>query len=126
MIKGEIAIFDLESHGAARDFGAFDPVPGVTRDPLELGGEPAGVAQILIEGALGADRFVGPVGLDLALVDTAANSPIPVVELQSTEIAGIRLDLYVLRFEKEKMTLRVPVNKAETRWACASCRPTRR
>ena len=36
-----------------------------------------------------------------------------VVELQSTEIAGTRLDLYVLRFEKEKMTLRVPVNKAD-------------
>ena len=36
-----------------------------------------------------------------------------VIELQSTEIAGIALDLYVLRFEKEKMTLRVPVNKAE-------------
>ena len=37
-----------------------------------------------------------------------------VVELQSTEIAGTHLDLYVLRFEKERMTLRVPVNKAET------------
>ena len=37
-----------------------------------------------------------------------------VVELQSTEIAGIRLDLYVLRFEKERMTLRVPVNKADS------------
>ena len=37
-----------------------------------------------------------------------------VVELQSTEIAGCRLDLYVLRFEKEKMTLRVPVNKADS------------
>ncbi|WP_265569752.1 CarD family transcriptional regulator [Sphingomicrobium nitratireducens] len=37
-----------------------------------------------------------------------------VIELQSTEIAGISLDLYVLRFEKEKMTLRVPVNKAES------------
>ncbi len=36
-----------------------------------------------------------------------------VVELQSTEIAGTRLDLYVLRFEKERMTLRVPVNKVE-------------
>ena len=36
-----------------------------------------------------------------------------VVELQSTEIAGTRLDLYVLRFEKERMTLRVPVNKAD-------------
>ena len=37
-----------------------------------------------------------------------------VVELQGTEIAGCRLDLYVLRFEKEKMTLRVPVNKADS------------
>ena len=37
-----------------------------------------------------------------------------VVELQSTEIAGTRLELYVLRFEKEKMTLRVPVNKADS------------
>ena len=37
-----------------------------------------------------------------------------VVELQSTEIAGTSLDLYVLRFEKEKMTLRVPVNKADS------------
>ena len=37
-----------------------------------------------------------------------------VVELQSTEIAGTRLELYVLRFEKEKMTLRVPVTKAAT------------
>ena len=37
-----------------------------------------------------------------------------VVELQSTEIAGTRLDLYVLRFEKERMTLRVPVNKVES------------
>jgi len=36
-----------------------------------------------------------------------------VVELQSTEIAGTHLDLYVLRFEKERMTLRVPVNKAD-------------
>src|SRR5688572_608589 len=36
-----------------------------------------------------------------------------VVELQSTEIAGTSLELYVLRFEKERMTLRVPMNKAE-------------
>ncbi len=36
-----------------------------------------------------------------------------VVELQSTEIAGMALELYVLRFEKEKMTLRVPTNKVE-------------
>ncbi len=36
-----------------------------------------------------------------------------VVELQNTEIAGTNLDLYVLRFEKERMTLRVPVGKAD-------------
>ena len=37
-----------------------------------------------------------------------------VVELQRQEIAGINLELYVLRFEKERMTLRVPTNKAES------------
>ena len=37
-----------------------------------------------------------------------------VVEVQSSsEIAGTALELYVLRFEKERMTLRVPTNKAE-------------
>jgi len=36
-----------------------------------------------------------------------------VVELQKSEIAGTHLELYVLRFEKERMTLRVPTNKAE-------------
>jgi CarD family transcriptional regulator len=37
-----------------------------------------------------------------------------VVELQSSEIAGTVLELFVLRFEKERMTLRVPTNKAES------------
>ena len=37
-----------------------------------------------------------------------------VIELQSTDIAGMQLELYVLRFEKEKMTLSVPTNKAES------------
>ena len=36
-----------------------------------------------------------------------------VTEIQNTEIAGTSLDLYVLRFEKERMTLRVPVGKAD-------------
>src|SRR3546814_992676 len=36
-----------------------------------------------------------------------------VIELQKSEIAGMQLQLYVLRFEQEKMTLRVPTNKAE-------------
>src|SRR6478736_9905572 len=37
-----------------------------------------------------------------------------VVELKSQEIAGTKMELYVLRFEKERMTLRVPTNKAES------------
>ena len=37
-----------------------------------------------------------------------------VIELQKQEIAGMQLELYVLRFEKERMTLRVPTNKAES------------
>jgi CarD family transcriptional regulator len=36
-----------------------------------------------------------------------------VVEIQCQQIAGVSLDLFVLRFEKERMTLRVPTNKAE-------------
>jgi CarD family transcriptional regulator len=32
--------------------------------------------------------------------------------LEAQEISGIHLELYVIRFEKEKMTLRLPVNKA--------------
>ena len=37
-----------------------------------------------------------------------------VIELQREEIAGMQLELYVLRFEKERMTLRVPTNKVES------------
>ncbi len=36
-----------------------------------------------------------------------------VIELQNEEIAGMQLELYVLRFEKERMTLRVPTNKVD-------------
>ena len=36
-----------------------------------------------------------------------------IIELESQEIAGLTLELYVIRFEKERMTLRVPTNKAE-------------
>lgn len=36
-----------------------------------------------------------------------------VMELLEQEIAGMKLELYVLRFEKERMTLRVPTNKVE-------------
>ena len=37
-----------------------------------------------------------------------------VIELQNEEIAGMQLELYVLRFEKERMTLRVPINKVQS------------
>jgi CarD family transcriptional regulator len=37
-----------------------------------------------------------------------------VIELLNQEIAGMSLELYVLRFEKERMTLRVPVGKVES------------
>jgi CarD family transcriptional regulator len=36
-----------------------------------------------------------------------------VVEILTSEIAGSKLELYVLRFEKERMTLKVPTSKAE-------------
>lgn len=37
-----------------------------------------------------------------------------VIEIEASEIAGARLELYVLRFDKERMTLKVPTNKAES------------
>lgn len=36
-----------------------------------------------------------------------------VVGIEDREISGSKLELYVVRFEKERMTLRVPVTKAE-------------
>ncbi|NVJ70643.1 MAG: CarD family transcriptional regulator [Alphaproteobacteria bacterium] len=36
-----------------------------------------------------------------------------ITELETQEIAGLALELYVIRFEKERMTLRVPTTKAE-------------
>ena len=35
-----------------------------------------------------------------------------ITEIETQEIAGLSLQLYVIRFDKERMTLRVPVNKA--------------
>ncbi len=37
-----------------------------------------------------------------------------VMDIEVQEVAGMSLNLYVIRFEKERMTLRVPVNKAIT------------
>lgn len=36
-----------------------------------------------------------------------------IVSIEKEEIAGTELELYVIEFEKEKLTLRVPVGKAE-------------
>ncbi len=36
-----------------------------------------------------------------------------IVSIEKQEIAGIPLELFVISFEKDKMTLRVPTNKAE-------------
>ena len=36
-----------------------------------------------------------------------------IVSIEEQEIAGTSLELYVVAFEKDKMTLRVPTNKAE-------------
>ena len=38
-----------------------------------------------------------------------------IVQVEEQEIAGARLELYIVDFEKEKLRLRVPTNKAETR-----------
>lgn len=37
-----------------------------------------------------------------------------IVRLEHQEVAGMKLELYVVSFEKDKMTLRVPVPKAKT------------
>ncbi|QMW23958.1 CarD family transcriptional regulator [Sandaracinobacteroides saxicola] len=37
-----------------------------------------------------------------------------VTEILTSDIAGAKLELYVLRFEKERMTLKVPTAKAES------------
>ena len=36
-----------------------------------------------------------------------------IIDVEVQEISGMKLELYVIRFESEKMTLRVPTNKAE-------------
>ena len=36
-----------------------------------------------------------------------------IISIEEQEIAGIQLELFVISFEKDKMTLRVPTNKAE-------------
>ncbi|NYS25030.1 CarD family transcriptional regulator [Rhodobacteraceae bacterium 2376] len=37
-----------------------------------------------------------------------------IVSIEEQEIAGLKLELFVISFEKDKMTLRVPTNKAAT------------
>ena len=47
-------------------------------EPSFIGGKALRVSEVLVEGPLGADRLVRPVGLDLAVVDPARDPPIPV------------------------------------------------
>ena len=35
-----------------------------------------------------------------------------IISIEEQEVAGISLELFVISFEKDKMTLRVPTNKA--------------
>ena len=35
-----------------------------------------------------------------------------IISIEEQEIAGLKLELFVISFEKDKMTLRVPINKA--------------
>ena len=37
-----------------------------------------------------------------------------IVSIDEQEVAGLRLEMFVISFEKDKMTLRVPVNKAKS------------
>jgi CarD family transcriptional regulator len=37
-----------------------------------------------------------------------------VAGIEEKEVAGVRLELFIIEFEKDKMTLRVPINKAKT------------
>ncbi|HSS12576.1 MAG TPA: CarD family transcriptional regulator, partial [Rhizomicrobium sp.] len=37
-----------------------------------------------------------------------------VAGIEEKEVAGVKLELFIIEFEKDKMTLRVPVNKAKT------------
>jgi len=37
-----------------------------------------------------------------------------VAGIEEQEVAGMRLELFIIEFEKDKMTLRVPINKAKT------------
>ena len=50
----EVAELDLERHRPARHFGPLDPRPRETGNPFELGRQPLGVAQILVEGTFRA------------------------------------------------------------------------
>jgi len=109
-------VFDLRQSGPAShdivgdlDFTAGDRVQIlVPSDSIIL----TGADSILSAEAAGeiSVQTLANGGLEI----TVAADPGRVIELQSQKIAGIDLELYVLRFEKERMTLRVPTNKAES------------
>src|SRR5689334_13510344 len=74
---GEIGEFDLEGHGAAGNLRALYAVPRIAGDARQLGRQAFGTVLVLVESLLRADRLVRAVGPHFAVVDSAANSPIP-------------------------------------------------
>ena len=75
--QGEVGELDLEGHRPAGDLGALDPLPGIAGDALQLRRKVGRGGQVAVERPLGADRLVRTVRGDLALVDAAANAPVP-------------------------------------------------
>ena len=65
---GEVVMLDLEGHGAPEASAAA--VRSATRSAIGAScvQHRLGLGQILLEGPLGADRLVRPIGADLALV----------------------------------------------------------
>ena len=45
-----------------------------------------------------------------------------IISIEEQEIAGLQLELFVISFEKDKMTLRVPTAQGDSRSACGRCR----
>src|SRR4051812_43726136 len=86
--QGEVAEFDLQGHGPSGNLGALDPVPGIAGNALELRCELIAVAQILVERPLRADRLVRPVRLPLALVNAAADPPVPFGRAAEVRLQG--------------------------------------
>ena len=79
-------MLDLERHGAAEMLCAGHPFRNLLGDRREALEHGVGIGEVVIEGALGADRLERPVGLHLALVQPAGDAEIVAPDL--AEAAG--------------------------------------